>query len=79
MFAGINAICFIVGLVTIKKDIPTPKENRKVDWLGAFLITAALVLILFVLGDGESAPNKWATGCTFPLSLLSVLVLRTNI
>ncbi len=64
MFAGINVICFIIGFWTIEKDVPTPKDNRKVDWLGAFLVTAALVLILFVLGDGESAPHKWATNCT---------------
>jgi len=75
MFAGINALCFIVGLITIRGDIPTPKDNRKVDWLGSFLITAALVLILFVLGDGESAPNKWATGYIIATLVIGVCLI----
>ncbi len=76
MFAGIIAACFIVGLLTIETDVPTPKDNRKVDWLGTFLVTAALVLILFVLGDGETAPKKWATSCTSHLLVPLFLFLQ---
>lgn len=39
------------------------EEDRRVDWLGAFLVTAGLVLVVFVLSDGEVAPRQWATAC----------------
>ncbi len=54
----------IMGLLSIPKDEPSTEADRRIDWLGAFLITAGLVLIVFVLSDGEIAPNKWATSCT---------------
>jgi hypothetical protein len=43
--------------------------TRRMDW---FLIKAALVLILFVLGEGEAAPKQWATSCTFIFTRLVV-------
>jgi len=61
--------------LTIEEDVPTPKDSRKVDWLGAFLITAALVLILFVLGDGESAPNKWTTNYIITTLVIGVCLI----
>ncbi len=39
------------------------EKDKRVDWLGGALVTAGLVLIIFVLSDGEIAPNKWATSC----------------
>lgn len=63
MLAGVNVLCLIGGLLSIDEDAPHPKDDKKVDWIGASLITIALVMILFVLGDGESAPKRWATGC----------------
>jgi hypothetical protein len=64
LFAAVNVLCFIGGALCIDKDIPHPVDDRKVDWLGAVVITVALVFILFVLGEGEKAPKGWATGCT---------------
>lgn len=63
MLAAVNVLCLIGGLLSIDEDAPHPKDDKKVDWIGASLITIALVMILFVLGDGESAPKQWATGC----------------
>ena len=37
---------------------------RRVDWLGALLVTAGLVFIVFILSDGPTAPDGWKTGCT---------------
>lgn len=53
----------ITGFFCIDADIPSTETDRRVDWLGAFLVTAGLVFIVFVLSDGEVAPNKWATSC----------------
>ncbi len=63
LFAAVNVLCFVGGFLSIDEDPPHPKDDKKVDWFGAFLVTAGLVMILFVLGDGESAPKQWATGC----------------
>ncbi len=53
----------VLGLWAIPKDEPSTEADKRVDWLGAFLVTAGLTLIIFVLSDGEVAPNKWATSC----------------
>lgn len=38
-------------------------KDRRVDWLGAFLVTAGLAMLLFVLGDGTVAVDAWETSC----------------
>ena len=55
--------CFAGGVLVMPPDPPSTEKDRRVDWLGALLSTAGLVLIVFVLSDGEEAPNKWATPC----------------
>jgi len=64
---GIVVLCFIGGLFSFDKDKPSSELDKRVDWLGAFLVTAGLVLIVFVLGQGELAPKQWATPCEFCL------------
>lgn len=60
---GMTVLCFIGGMISIDKDLPSTEVDRRVDWIGAFLVTAGLVLIVFVLGQGEIAPQQWATPC----------------
>jgi MFS family permease len=38
-------------------------EDRRVDWLGAFLVTSGLVLVVFVLSQSQSARDGWRTPC----------------
>jgi len=59
--AGIAALIFIGGLLTIDPDQPSTETDRRVDWFGSVLITSALILIIFVLSDGAIAPHGWAT------------------
>lgn len=66
----------IAGVYSIDADKPSTETDRRVDWLGAFLVTAGLVLIVFVLSDGEVAPHKWNTSCTSSLLDMSSLVLK---
>lgn len=76
-----TALCFIGGLLSIDKDTPSTEVDRRVDWLGGFLITAGLVLIVFVLGQGEIAPQQWSTPCKshkLPSSLLSLMVFHVK-
>ena len=49
------------------RPVVSPTTNnftRRVDWIGAALVTSGLVLITFVLGQGELAPDGWRTPCT---------------
>ncbi|KAF9446080.1 MFS general substrate transporter [Macrolepiota fuliginosa MF-IS2] len=75
MFTAVNIVCFIGGLLCIDKDRPHPEADKKIDWLGAFLITVALVMILFVLGEGESASKRWATGYIIALLVIGVFLI----
>ena len=43
--------------------MPNEKLDKRVDWAGAALVTAAMVCIMFVLGQGSLAPQKWRTPC----------------
>jgi hypothetical protein len=56
-------VCIIGGFVSVDADKPSKEEDKRFDWLGAFLVTAGLVQIVFVLSQGELAPKKWATPC----------------
>lgn len=63
LLAGITTLCFIGGLFAINADEPSEEKDKRVDWFGAFLVTAGLVQITFVLSQGALAPKKWATPC----------------
>ena len=63
VIAGITALVCIGGFLTIDPDQRSTEEDRRVDWIGSLVITAALTLIIFVLSDGAIAPNGWATHC----------------
>ncbi|KAJ6480375.1 MFS general substrate transporter [Mycena sanguinolenta] len=75
LFAGMAALCFIGGIFTIDSDIPSPDTDRRIDWIGAFLITAGLALLLFVLGQGQLAPHGWKTAYIIALLIVSVLLI----
>ena len=61
-----------LGWFSIDEDSPLVGIDRRIDWLGAFLVTAGLVMIVFVLGEG--AVVGWSTPCSFPFLL--VLTIR---
>lgn len=56
-------LSMIMGFLSIDPDIPSAEVDTRVDWLGGALVTVGLVLIVYVLSDGEVAPNGWATSC----------------
>jgi hypothetical protein len=64
VLAGLVFIILLSGLYSIDADLPSQETDKRVDWIGAFLVTTGLVLIVFVLGQGEIAPRQWATPCT---------------
>lgn len=62
--AGMTFLSFLCDIFCIRKDTPPAGIDKRIDWLGTALVTAGLVLIVFVLGQGELAPQKWKTPCT---------------
>lgn len=77
-------MAMLAGLVTLAAIfvIPSPKEVDRhektsvrgtVDWLGAFLVTASLVCLLFSLTEGNVV--GWATAWVPSLIVLSVLLM----
>lgn len=74
--AGLSVPIFVGGMFTIDADPPLrPDDDRRVDWLGAALVTVSLVLIQFVLGQGELERRGWKTGYIIALLIIGVLLL----
>jgi len=72
---GFAALTFTGGMLSFDKDLPSEEKDKRVDWFGAFLVTAGLVMIVFVLSDGSMAPNGWKTGYIIALLIVGVLLV----
>ncbi|KAF5360303.1 hypothetical protein D9758_009104 [Tetrapyrgos nigripes] len=73
--AGITSLCLVGALLFFDRDEPSTEVDRRVDWIGGLLVTAGLVLVVFVLAQGEVAPNKWATPYIIALLIVGVLLV----
>ena len=74
--AGTSVLIFFSGLVSFDADTPSTETVKRVDWIGALLVTIGLVLIVFVLGQGEIAPQGWSTPCEiYPCVLYSLCLI----
>ncbi|TFY56781.1 hypothetical protein EVJ58_g7431, partial [Rhodofomes roseus] len=73
--AGISAATFLGGALSMDADKPSEEKDKRIDWLGAFLVTAGLVFIIFILSDGTIAPNGWKTGYIIALLIVGVFFL----
>lgn len=47
--------------------------DKRVDWVGAALVTVGLIFLQFVISDALNAPNGWRTWCTFYLPLMFMM------
>ena len=70
---GLTALCLIGGLLTFDADHIPPDVDRRVDWTGAVLVTVGLVLIVFVLGQGQIAPEGWRTPYIIALLVIGIV------
>lgn len=66
----------ILGFFVIEEDEPSTEDDQRVDWIGAALVTAGLVLIVFVLSDVPTAHKGWKSPREF--LFLSVLFIRIS-
>ncbi len=75
LIAGLSLGAFLGGLLSIDKDVPYEGIDRRVDWFGAFLVTAGLVFICFALSDGPTAPNEFKTSYIIALLILGFILV----
>lgn len=78
--AGVALLTATLGLLAIDKDIHhlDPSLDRRVDWVGAALVTTGLILLTFALGDGETAkPYQWRSAHIIALLIVGVILLVT--
>ncbi|KAF8621310.1 hypothetical protein AX15_007905 [Amanita polypyramis BW_CC] len=73
--AGFSTLAFFMGLFSLDRDLPSTEPDRRVDWIGAALVTIGLVMITFVLGQGESAPQKWKTPYIIVLLIVGLFLV----
>ncbi|KAG2354800.1 major facilitator superfamily-domain-containing protein [Suillus spraguei] len=66
--AAFSAFTGVSGLISFDADVPSSEVVKRVDWIGMSLVTIGLVLVVFVLGQGEIASDDIIT-------LLGVIML----
>lgn len=70
--AALIFLTLVIGVTTFDKDLPSTEPDKRVDWIGAALVTTGLVLIVFVLGQGEIAPQQWKTPYIIALLIVGI-------
>ncbi|KAH9924328.1 efflux transporter [Epithele typhae] len=53
LLTGLSFLCCVGAWYSFDADEPYYSEDRRLDWIGAFLITVGLTFIVFVLSDGN--------------------------
>ncbi|KAG7091760.1 hypothetical protein E1B28_008161 [Marasmius oreades] len=74
---GLTFLALLLGLFFIDKDMPSEEKDKRTDWIGGFLSISGLVLVIFVLGQGEEAPNTWANPYIIALLIVGVALTVT--
>ncbi|TFK47881.1 MFS general substrate transporter [Heliocybe sulcata] len=75
----LSFVAAVGAILSFDADAPSHEEDKRVDWLGAALITTGLTLIVFVLSDGEIAPNGWSTSYIIALLIVGVILTAAYI
>ncbi|KAN0121010.1 efflux transporter [Russula decolorans] len=75
LLSGFTFACLVLGFFTIDEDEPSTEEDRRVDWIGATLITCGLILIIFVLSDTPTARKGWKNPLIIGLFLTGVFLV----
>lgn len=73
--AGLCALTFLGGIVSMQRDNIDHGVDRRVDWIGATLVTVGLVLIVFVLGQGGIASQGWKTPYIIACLIIGILLI----
>ncbi|KAK7040368.1 hypothetical protein VNI00_009838 [Paramarasmius palmivorus] len=73
--AALIFVTLVIGVLAFDRDLPSTEPDRRVDWIGAGLVTVGLVLVVFVLGQGEIAPQRWKTPYIIGLLIVGIIFL----
>ncbi|KAG2047018.1 efflux transporter [Suillus hirtellus] len=74
LVAVVSALTGICGMISFDTDVTS---TEAVDWIGASVVTVGLVLIVFVLGQGEVASEGWKT--PYIAALLTVGIIMVSL
>ncbi|KAG8839514.1 hypothetical protein FRC18_010293 [Serendipita sp. 400] len=76
--AALGAVVLLAGHFAMDPDTHNVSTDRRVDWIGAFLVTSGLVLFTFALGDaptvGWSSPRTIALLVSGPILVVIFLL-----
>jgi len=73
--AGLGGATALAAIFVIDADVLDPEQDKRVDWIAAALVTIGLVLLMFVLGEGQAAPQGWKTPYILVLLILSPIFI----
>lgn len=69
---GLGTLVFIAGVFAIDRDTKTQIADKRVDWIGALLVTTGLTLITFSLSDAASA--GWSSPLIISLLVVGIVI-----
>ncbi|KAG2340747.1 MFS general substrate transporter [Suillus weaverae] len=72
LVAAMSTLTSISGMISFDADVTF---TEAVDWIGASLVTVGLVLIVFVLGQGEVASQGWKTPYIISLLIIGIIMI----
>jgi len=69
---GLCALSFLAAVFSVDRDLPSTESDKRIDWIGAALVTTGLALVNFVLGQGELV--GWGTPYIIALLIVGVFL-----
>ncbi|TXT04304.1 hypothetical protein VHUM_04191 [Vanrija humicola] len=76
IFTGLAAVIATFALLYVPADKQKgPGYDRRIDWLGAAMVTSGLVLLQFTVSDGVSAPRGWHEPYVPALFSVSIILI----
>ncbi|KAL1407970.1 hypothetical protein Q8F55_004767 [Vanrija albida] len=76
IFTGLAGVIAAFALVYVPADKSKAADyDRRIDWLGAAMVTSGLVLLQFSVSDGVSAPRGWREPYVPTLFALSIVLI----
>ncbi|ORY33741.1 efflux protein [Naematelia encephala] len=74
VFCGLATGIGILAFFFVPSDA-YQTEDKRIDWIGAALVTVGLIFLQFVISDGQNAPHGWRTSYIIALLIVSVFLL----
>ncbi|KAI0251756.1 efflux transporter [Lactifluus subvellereus] len=71
----VSFVCILLGYFAIDKDEPSTEEDKRIDWIGAILITSGLIFIVFVLSDSPTARRGWGDPRVIALFIVGIVLV----